>query len=313
MNPSNPQWYDALQGEPLKKRTFTRELADKIRSQAIKPANRKPFSAAWATMISTAAIVGVAAMLILVSGQELFQRGNQAEASQARAAGSDGTLNEQAVQLAGDMAEVQELVLEEPAEADPMAIPKEWSGHPILVPTLAIAEPTDEEWQQLLNESFPNFPTEILFKEKFGNDLMLIFSKKVNVTEGYTGVSLNTNKLEWTDSRWKWTTGFSHSPHENLQEELNADLLMSWYGVDLIPLDPTTTITMFSGVVVNPNITEIRVIDDQDQKYMAQLLPSDDGFTYFFTALPPGKRGSYKLEGVDASGQIIYSEVYTYH
>lgn len=313
MNPSNPQWYDALQGQPLKKRTFTRELADKIRSQAIQSANRKPFSAAWATMVSTAAIVAVAAMLILVSGQELFQRGNQAEASQARAAGSDGTLNEQAVQLAGDKAEVQELVLEELTEADPAAIPKEWSGDPILVPTLAIAAPTDEEWQQLLDNSYPNFPTEILYKKKVGDDLMLIFSKKVNVAEGYTGVSLATNEFEWTDHGWRRAAGFGYSPHENLQEEINEDLLVSWYGSDLIPLDSSTTITMFSGLVVNPSITQIRVIDDQDQMYEVQLLPSDDGFTYFFTALPPGKRGIYQLEGVDASGQIIYNEVYIYH
>ncbi|GKU78948.1 hypothetical protein [Paenibacillus sp. L3-i20] len=42
MNPSRPDWYDDLQGNPLKQKTFTNELADKIRSRTISTVQAPP-------------------------------------------------------------------------------------------------------------------------------------------------------------------------------------------------------------------------------------------------------------------------------
>jgi hypothetical protein len=41
MNSDKPDWYDALLGDPLRQKTFTNELANKIKSRTISPVERK--------------------------------------------------------------------------------------------------------------------------------------------------------------------------------------------------------------------------------------------------------------------------------
>ncbi len=181
------------------------------------------------------------------------------------------------------------------------------------VPALLHISPTDGEWQKLINESYPNLTGEIMYRESVVDDRMFIFSRKVNKAADYMGVTLITDEFEWTNKGWTRASRFTYSPHENLEQSIDDDLLISWYGPDLIANDSTTTITMFSGLVINPSITQIRVTKNEEHVYWARILPSDDGLTYFFVALPPGERGVYELEGLDADGQLITNERYMYY
>lgn len=301
MSQSNPQWYDALQGEPLRSKTFTRDLAMKIQTRSIQPVNRKRITIRRLSIISVG-LVCAAGMILFSSEQGLFtNEGVMPADQQVTTASSGGFLGNNAVKMGPPIMQ----------PTDPDELSPE-SNHLSEWPTLEIATPTDAEWETLIDASYPGNPLEILYKESIGDNSIIIHSKRLEKDSDYTIITVVTDEFEWSDKGWRKASRFTKSFGDSPQVS-NSDLLIGWYGKDLIAFDTTTTIVMFSGIVVNPSITQIKIIKNQDQTFDANIIPSDDGYTYFFVALPPGERGSYVLEGLNKGEQILYSETYTYH
>lgn len=304
-NRSNPDWYEALQEEPLRSKTFTKALSTKIKDEALQPINNRKSRFRRISAIGVLAVC-VAGGFLLADMPSLLQKGTYLGSSANSAMGSGGA--SQATEP-----EVSLPAAEEPTVVLPDTVDPAWGGgdiHSFDAPALDIASPTDEEWQTLINDSYPDSSTEMLYKQSIGNDRVFIFSKKVNEAAGYTAVTTVTDEFEWTEAGWKRQSRFASVPNYNLQETIDSDLLTNWYGPNLIADDRSTLVMMFSGLVVNPNITSIQLMKRDEQIHEAQILPSDDGYTYFFIALPPGASESYTLEAFDADGQLIYNEAF---
>lgn len=302
LNPSNPDWYEALQGEPLRSKTFSRELSAKIRAEAMKPANSRRSIFRRISVISAIAVCVVGGF-ILMNTQGLLQKAAHLGSSTNSVMSSGGAPQPTEPNIAGP--EVNSPAAEEPTMVDPFIVDPSYRDlQTIEAPTLNIVTPTDEEWQTLINDSYPSFTPEMLYKESIGDNRVLIFSKKVKQGANYPVVYTVTDEFEWAEGGWKRLSRYTMKNIIDLQEPI----LISSYGPSLTANDPRTRVRIFSGLVIDPNITSVQLKSDDGNIHGAQILPSDDGHTYFYIALPPGALGRYTLEAIGADEQSIYSK-----
>lgn len=306
LNPSNPDWYEALQGEPLRSKTFSRELSAKIRAEAMQPANSRRSIFRRISALSAIAVCVVGGF-ILMNTQGLLQKDAHLGSSTDSVMSSGGAPQATEPNIAGP--EVNLPAAEEPALVDPSIVDPASSFNDLQTteaPTLNIVTPTDEEWQTLINDSYPSFTPEMLYKESIGDNRVLIFSKKVKQGANYPVVYTVTDEFEWTESGWRRLSRYTMTNLMDLQEPI----LISSYGPFLTTNDPRTRVRIYSGLVIDPNITSVQLKSDDGNIHGAQILPSDDGHTYFFIALPPGALGRYTLEAIGADEQLIHSEIF---
>lgn len=86
MKPINPEWYEALKGEPLRERHFTESLAASVKQRAARPPARNPAGRRLAAVGLTAAIAAASAICYdgLLDTSE--RAGHSAESVQAATA-----------------------------------------------------------------------------------------------------------------------------------------------------------------------------------------------------------------------------------
>ncbi len=294
MSQSNPEWYEALQVEPLRSRTFTRELAKNIQERAHQQADRPAgrFVLLRRAFVLGAVALCAAAVMLLTDVLPFMGDAGPNTGSDPSAAAPGPEASGEDASAAGALQGIA---------ADPGA-PR---------PALKKPEPTDEEWRQLSADYYPELSLEMLHKEAVSSDQMLIFSMKRNDAPDYTGVSMYTQLFRWTAVGWNSFASVTYSPPENLQQPIDKGMLVGWYGFDEVANDPSTTITIFSGMVIDPEISKIRLSDNEENIHWATLLKRDD-LTCFFVALPPSDRGNYVLQGLNEADEVIYSEAHAY-
>lgn len=276
---SEPEWYGALRVNPLRTRTFTVELAAGIRSRATEaPAVRK-VSRVAALIVTTAAasVAGVMLVLGIMQGEQ------------------------RSVPLGADTAAGIESL--QPTDVVLPTMPGDR-------PALPTRMPSDSQWQELIDLSYPQQRTTILHKVAIREDVMLLFSRKFLEAEGYRSASLTVNEFVWSTDGWKSQASVGFHPGDNLLEADGKGLLTGWSGISLDPRDSGQFVTMFYGIVVDPSITAIRVVDHQQRVHPASLHDAGDGYIYWFAALPPAERGNYTVTGASSDGKLLYEESY---
>lgn len=276
MKQSNPEWYDALQGNPLKEKTFTDQLALKIKTQVILSPGKERSIPRRLSLVSTAMIC-VLGLILFANERERFTPIITTGFSSVNApntSSSSGIKDDQ---------------------------------------THAAKSLTDSEWQELINQKDPNSYKEILYTQSVSDNVMLVFSRKLDEAQGIQALSLGFDLFKRTTQKWNWeqsvfydvrrvTDGTFYNQANN--KEISKDgLITARSGLDNIPL--------FYGLVLDPEISQIRITDENQIQQIAKIISFKDGYTYWFAALPSQTDG-YKLEKIDSEGRVIATETYKY-
>ncbi|MBD3922013.1 hypothetical protein H8B09_24845 [Paenibacillus sp. PR3] len=257
MNQPNPDWYGALQDNPLKEQTFTDQLASKITINAISSTRKT------ASIPRRLSFIGLAMACVL--GLILFT--NERET---------------------------------------------------IKPTVTTSStPADNsEWQQLVNQQSPGY--DVLYVRDYSDKSTLVFSKRItkvtgipviarrNDPPGVQVITLRVDNFEPTMQQWQpwqWggtvSTGFRVDKDGIFYERAEDKLITAGGGLE--------TTTLFYGIVVDSDISEVRVTDGQGIQHSATIIPYQEGYTYWFAPLPFHRDEKYTVQGLDSHGNIITS------
>ncbi|MHA6484853.1 hypothetical protein ACX1C1_23465 [Paenibacillus sp. strain BS8-2] len=277
MNSSNPDWYEELQANPLKQNMFNEQLARRIYSQATKSPNRSRLIPRRLIFISTAMIAVLGFMFYMYKSDQ-----------NSLSLYSDHT---SAGPVANDPLP--------PGESNPIAF-KETLSKP--------------EWKIYLDQKYYGFDHEVLYTKEIQYNAELIFSKAITEESNFQSIKLRVDYVEWDGAKWDSSQGVSYSftlklngdvmINNNQDDGFENHLLTGWFKMDTIPL--------FCGMVVDPAITEIRIYDEQMQQHQATLIDAEDGYTYWFAALPQDQT-IFNVASLNESGEIITNDTYLNH
>lgn len=296
MKVTDPVWYEALRGNPFRGPAVTSELASGVRNRiAQEPGGRgaKRPGPGWlraSLAIGAVCAVSVWALVALPVN----------EGPPPRGAGDDLANGREAAAGVESMQGQQET-----SSVVPPVMPGDR-------PALPVRMPSDSQWQELIERSYPEKQTLMLHKEAIREDVMLVFSRSFLVADGYRSASLVVDEFVWSRNGWKPQARVGYHPGDNLLESADQGLLTGWSGISLDPHDSGQFVTMFYGVVANPAITDIRVTDDEGRVHAAGMHDAGDGYAYWLAALPPGEKGGYTVQGRTADGRVLYDEYYYY-
>ncbi len=274
MKHSEPEWDDGLRRGPFRSQTWTPELAAGVRGRIAEGTAAHSKMLRGAAWITSLAVCVAAAVLVLVGPWE---------------ARDDGPRTAAVIEGGSVSAVVLPVI---PGDR----------------PALPVRQPSDSQWQDLIEQTYPQQQTSILRKQVVNEDTMLIFARKILEVDGYRSASLTVYEFVWGTAGWKGRATLGYHPGENLLEASDLGLLTGWGGFSLDPADDAQYVMLFYGVVANPSITSVRVIDNQQRVHSASLHNAGDGHLYWFAALPPGERGGYTVEGSAADGKLVYEE-----
>jgi hypothetical protein len=154
----------------------------------------------------------------------------------------------------------------------------------------------ENKWQTAIDIKYPDYRNEILYKQSVGDEKMLIFSKKILELNGYQSISLGVDGFSWESEEWKWQQSVSYSIKDPQSGGFKKALVAR-----LFELDRTPT---FLGVVSDPQISKVQVVDIENKKQEAEIVPNEDGNRYWYISAPKHKYG-YRVEGLDAEGKVI--------
>lgn len=285
MNPSNPYWYEELKDNPLSRKTFTDELALRIKDKAFAStaAQNQSRTVLRPLVIVGAGLLCLLGLILFLSDKEWSSKGWNSESYTAG-------LPEPPVGLP-----------ESPIEAIPVLSEGEMNQ------ILSKKAPTDSEWEQLINNSLPHEDEEVmsgskemLYKKSVGDDVMLVFSK---MQKQSSRVTLGIDYYEWDSQKWNRQQRASYAIDEDLSKT-EKGLITSWYELDTTPI--------FYGVIIDPGISQIRITNEEQHiQEMAEIIVDEVGYSYWIAALPP-QNDTYNVETIDAEGSIISTSTYSY-
>ncbi|GMK37709.1 hypothetical protein PCCS19_07630 [Paenibacillus sp. CCS19] len=265
MNQPNPDWYGALQNNPLKEETFTDQLAVRITTNAIS-STRKTVSVPRRLSFIGLAMACVLGLILFVNERESIQPPTVATSS-----------------------------------------------------TLA-----NSEWQQLVNQQSPD--SHVLYVQNYSDKSTLVFSEKITKVTGKPViarrndppdaqiVTLRIDNFEQTMQPWKpweWAgavgASFRRDKEGVFYEQAEDELITAFSALE--------TTGLFHGIVVDPVISDVRVTDGQGMQHSAAIIPSQEGYTYWFAPLPFHRdhRDEYTVQGLDSHGNVITSKSFNYH
>jgi hypothetical protein len=175
-------------------------------------------------------------------------------------------------------------------------------------PTLTVREPTGEEWQMLIDVSYPRERTEYRGEASYGAVRRVIFSSKMTkVGEALYG-EVAVYEFEWEAVGWQRSARWGYTPSDNLKEaESGAITASAGFGPEDASID------LLAGFVLDPEIVRMRVTDDRGDVHEAQMYPETDGVRSWFVATPERPRGSYRIQGFDAEGNVRYETTAGWH
>lgn len=319
MNQPEPDWYAELKGEPLRSRMFTPELAARIRTKAVRKTEAK-IQPSLRRVLNFGVMAGCMAVILLLAvqlnrlsppdpaiGSTSMNSGINASA----AGGGHGTPTGsptapaetgggvKAAEETEDDRSIDTGESVEAVEADPTDGKIRYARDSD-IPTLMVAEPTLEEWQMLIDASYPELRTEILHEESVGDGRRLILSRKLTaVGEAVHGVVAADEFVREGDG-WQRKTRLTYTPPDNLKNS-GAGMLTGNLGI----IGPGKKIIgIFMGFVLDPAITRVRVKDHLDGAYEAKLFPDAEGVTVWFARTPEQEHRRYMIEGLDEDGNV---------
>lgn len=256
MNQPNPDWYGALQDNPLKGKTFTDQLAVRIATNAIS-STRKTISVPRRLSLIGLAMACVLGLILFTNERETIK--------------------------------------------------------PTVTTNSTLAD--NSEWQQLVNQQSPDY--DVLYVQNYNDQYTLVVSE--NITEvtgipviarrndppGVQIVTLRVDRFEQTMQPWQpreWagtiSNGFRSNKEGIFYEQAGEKLITA--------ISALETTDLLCGIVVDPDISEVRVTDGQGIQHSATIIPSHYGYTYWFAPLPY-QRDEYTVQGLDSRGNIITS------
>lgn len=284
MSPSNPYWYEELRDNPLSRKTFTDQLAVRIKDKAFASTTAQNQSR---TVLRPLVIAGVGLLCLLglilfLSDREWSGKGGSSESYMA------------------GIPEPPAGLPETPIQAAPVLSDEEMNR------ILSKKSPADSEWDQLINNVLPHEDEEVmdnskemLYKESVGNDIMLIFSK---TRTQFQQAAVAVDYYEWVSQKWERQTRAAYTLPENSNDADANSFATGSFKLDEIPL--------LCGAIIDPKISQIRITNkEQDIQKMAEIISADDGHSYWFATLPQQK-DAYHVEAMDVDGEIVATGTY---
>jgi hypothetical protein len=108
--------------------------------------------------------------------------------------------------------------------------------------------------------------------------------------------------FEWKSDQWSYDLGVAYSMGDPMREGNKEKLISANFQLDKIP--------QLVGVVMDPQIAQIQVVDDQNRRYPVDIISNVDGYRYWYIAIPEGVEGHLQLEGLDKAKHTLASEAY---
>jgi len=297
MEQSNPSWYEALQGNPLNGKTFSEQTAAAIKLRARGRTSVKMFPR---FMIAAAASLSVV-MLSLIAYNQLYSPAiSETEGQQAAAPGSSA------------------------AEATaPDTVPTDDKLYSIDVPAdqlLFENNPTDGEWLAFVNEleeskGYDQYyhldKNKMLASMPFNENEHYVFTINMNdigvlklsfyVFEWgskWAPLSVNASNKVFGTTGWKQTSLITHRFDEQNREQIDG-FHSEYYRMN--------DLSIFVGLSVDPNVSQVRITDNNNNVYFSEIVANEDGFTYWHAATDV-YANSFTLESLDAEGNPLYTK-----
>lgn len=282
MKPETPDWYKSLQSNPLKTETFSHQLAFKIKSEALSPSIKKGSFVRRLSLISFSILAGVIGLMLLINKTEVL------ESLQIDVVPSSNSSN---------------------SNNSSVSIPTSAAGPHLTQPGQT---PTDEEWETLINKNNPSTYKEFLDKAQINENVMLVFSRKLLEYKGHQSISVGFDYLEWTSREWKTSqsvfyhmrrdeSGIFYFQRGNNKEVPEERLITAWSGLDNTPL--------LYGMVIDSEISQIRITDGKQEQHLAKIIPHSDGYTYWYAEMS-SREEPYTVESLNSEGQVLTSDVF---
>jgi hypothetical protein len=251
MRQFEPEWIEALKGNPLNVPTFTHELQARIKSKALSSTipSKSRLQPYLFICVSVCCLLGM-----LLFTPDLFAP-----------------------------------IVETP------------TNH-ILHKPLSV-QPEKSEWQEIIDDQYPDSHNEILHFQRYGQDKMLIFFKRLFEFKGFESFSITTSTFEWDSQQWRSRFSFSRSIGDPRREGTNEKLTTDWIGAQPF---------IFQGMINDPQITSIQIeIVNQDVTRQAHIIRDGDGYTYWFIALQGDyNKDQFRVQALDSSGKMVISHTY---
>lgn len=281
-HPSNPDWYEALQGNHLRKRTFTDQLAARIKARAVSTTTSR-ISVTRKFAFLGASMLAVMAIIVFINGNYL---NNSNMTSERNSNSTNQSVSGTSSQLSNDEAIGQ--------SDDQIQFSK----------TL-----TDSEWQQLLNrDDHQGSGLEMRYKESVGEDKMLVFSSN-GFADG--NLYLRVDEYDWTTQ----VRGlYNNTQYQWVNNGLTSSSMSEESYKNTIITVPTrrNDISIFMGAIIDPHVSEIRVSDNYNGFKLAEIVRDDEGNAYWFAVLTWDsiKKWEYKVETLDTESKLLSEETF---
>jgi hypothetical protein len=180
------------------------------------------------------------------------------------------------------------------------------AGHEI--PALVVREPTGEEWQMLIDVSYPRERTEYRGEESYGALRRLIFSSKMTAVGEELYGEVAVYEFELKAAGWQRSARWGYTPSDNLKG-VESGVITASAGFG--PEDKS--IDLLAGFVLDLKIVRMSVTDERGEVYEARMFPETDGVRSWFVSTPEQPRGRYLVQGFDEKGNVLYETTSGWH
>lgn len=311
MEQSNPNWYESMQGNPLKGRTFTEQTAAAIKLRAKSQSSSRKLPR---FVIAAAASVSVLMLTLFAYNQGTFAPNTDISLGQAAApeapAPEAPAPEAPAIEAVEPNTELTDDTIHY-ADVPPDQLLKESS-------------PTDSEWLAFINEleesiwldqykdSDHYFDNKKMMKSiRLDEDSHYIFMKSTN---DLGDIKLSFYDIEWGSkwapwgikdnneivgtSGWKQRANITHRIEQEEQQKRGA-FESEYYRMD--------DHSIFVSMSKDPNVAKVRITDNNNNVYFAEIVANEDGYTYWHASTTVNAQ-LFTLESLDAEGNVLYME-----
>lgn len=278
MKPETPEWYDAMQSNPLKTETFSTPLAFKIKNEALSPPSKKGSFPRRLSVISFSILAGVIGLMLFINKTEQME-----------------SLLDISVPINNNR---------------PESVPTSAAGTDLLQSGKA---QTDAEWEARINEDNAYTYKEMLDMLNTSDNVTMVFFRKLEESKDNQSISVGFDYFEGNSSKRRGSVSYHFRRDENgvfyfqrgYNKEVPEDrLITAWSGLNNTPL--------LYGMVIDPTISTIRITDGKQEQHRAKIIPHTDGYTYWYAAMF-SREEPYTVESLDAEGRVLTNEVFISH
>ncbi|WP_141504555.1 hypothetical protein [Paenibacillus luteus] len=245
MKPSDPEWYDAIKGNPLQRSTFTDELAATIIQRAKDSSeHRKPkFKQVSLAGLGILCFLG---FLLIANEAQLFHTTIQ----------PDSTIGNRTANPNPPVERMESTSTEKNL--------------------------SNQSWETLINQGNQGAAKTFIYKESLLNDVTLVFSKQISNFAETELTTLGVNMFKWNSSDWSTEQSATYSVQES---DRRKNIITAWVELDTIPIffgmAPNKTITQIRISDENHTPYEATILREHSGAvyWFAALPEKKDGYT----------------------------------